>query len=75
MKKLLAVLLFCSVAGTGIYSQSSADIRNSTDWTWFGIDYTNCYYLMSYDFPSVADLESKISAWNDVVILEKEKSY
>jgi hypothetical protein len=28
---------------------------------------------MSYDFPSVSDLESKISAWNNLVLVEREK--
>jgi hypothetical protein len=28
---------------------------------------------MSYDFPSVSDLESKIAAWNNLVLTEREK--
>lgn len=73
MKNLLLALLFSAFAITSASAQSSADIGTSNDWTWFGIDYTNCYFIMSYDFPSVSDLESKIGAWNDLVLLERDK--
>lgn len=73
MKKLLFVLFISTSAIFSSYAQSSEDISNSTNWTWFGIDYTNCYYIMSYDFPSVSDLESKIGAWNNLVLTEREK--
>jgi len=73
MKKIFLVLFFSASAIFGSYAQSSADISNSTKWTWFGIDYTHCYFIMSYDFPSVSDLESKISAWNNLVLVEREK--
>lgn len=68
MKKLifLSISLFFSYS---IFSQSF----NTNEFTWFGIDYTQCYYLGPIDFPSISDLESKIEAWNDLVIQEREK--
>ena len=72
MKKLFFTLAVTLFTISSIYSQSD-QLRNSTDWTWLGIDYTNCYFIKSYDFPSVPDLESKINAWNDLIVLENEK--
>lgn len=73
MKKLLFILIIGTLVVSSSNAQSSADVANSTKWTWFGIDYTNCYFIMSYDFPSVSDLESKITAWNNLVLTEREK--
>jgi len=72
MKKIL-MLLAAIIVSAGLNAQSSSDIRNASEWTWLGIDYTNCYFLTKMDFPSVSDLESKISAWNNLVLLEREK--
>jgi len=74
MKKIL-MLLAVLVISAGLNAQSSNDIRNASEWTWFGIDYTNCYFLAKMDFPSVSDLESKFSAWNKLALLEREKFF
>lgn len=65
----LASLLFASLS----FGQSSSDVQHAETWTWFGIDYTQCYFLTPMDFPSVSDLESKIKAWNDLVLYERAK--
>ena len=67
------MLIAAIVISAGLNAQSSSDIKNASEWTWLGIDYTNCYFLTKMDFPSVSDLESKISAWNNLVLLEREK--
>ena len=69
IKKFLLILLSLFIS-TAVNSQSTI---NTSEFTWFGIDYTQCYYLGPIDFPSVSDLEAKIKAWNDLVIHEREK--
>lgn len=73
MKKTLFAFIGLMIFGSALFSQSTADISKAKELTWFGIDYTNCYYLTPMDFPSVSDLEAKIGAWNDLVLLEREK--
>lgn len=70
MKKNLLFILLSLFAYSAVNSQSTL---NTNEFTWFGIDYTQCYYLGPIDFPSVSDLEAKIKAWNDLVIHEREK--
>ena len=66
----LIALLFL---GMSSFSQSLSEVNKAKEWTWFGIDYTNCYFLTPMDFPSISDLEAKIGAWNDLVLLERDK--
>lgn len=66
---ILASVFMFSVA----QAQTSADVAKTDDWVWFGIDYTSCYFLTKMDFPSVSDLESKLDAWNNLVLVEREK--
>jgi len=70
MKKNLLLILLSLFTYITANSQSNL---NTSEFTWFGIDYTKCYYLGPIDFPSVSDLEAKIKAWNDLVIHEREK--
>ena len=72
MYRLLLSAFFIAL-GSGLFAQSASDLKHDSNWTWFGIDYTNCYFLSKMDFPNVSDLESKISAWNDLVLMEREK--
>lgn len=74
MKKIL--ILFAAVVLTlNLNAQTESDVRTASEWTWFGIDYTQCYFLTKMDFPSVSDLESKIAAWNQLPMLEREKFF
>jgi len=69
MKKNLLLIAFSILLGmTG--SSQSFDTNNLT---WFGIDYTNCYFLTPMDFPNVGDLKTKLRAWNDLVLYERDK--
>ena len=69
MKKNLLLIAFSILLGmTG--SSQSFDTNNLT---WFGIDYTNCYFLTPMDFPDVNDLKDKLNAWNYLVLSEREK--
>jgi len=70
MKRILLLILFSALMTNISYSQSAL---NTGEFTWFGIDYTQCYYLTPIDFPSISDLEAKIKAWNDLVLDEQEK--
>ncbi len=73
MKNLLltAIALFAAVSISS--GQNVSKIEQAPAWTWFGIDYTQCYFLTPMDFPSVSDLEEKIGAWNDLILLERDK--
>jgi hypothetical protein len=72
MKRFILLIVFIAIASFS-FSQSPTDVKSNDDWTWLGIDYTHCYFLTKMDFPSVSDLESKIQAWNDLVLMEREK--
>ena len=73
MKK--SLITFCAILffGSTLFAQSISDISKAKEWTWFGIDYTNCYFLTPMDFPNISDLEDKIAAWNNLIIMEKAK--
>lgn len=73
MKKLLLLLITTIAISFSGFTQSSDDSFNSNDITWFGIDYTQCYFLNPIDFPSRDDLKSKLRAWNHLILNEKEK--
>ena len=73
MKKTMIAFLAACLLSFSLISQNTADFANAKDWTWFGIDYTNCYFISPIDFPNLTDLESKISAWNDLVVVERAK--
>jgi hypothetical protein len=72
MKRILTTLSL-SLFFISVFAQSPSDVSNSKSWTWFGIDYSHCYFLTKMDFPDAYDLKEKLQAWNDLVLLEKEK--
>ncbi|NOX86392.1 MAG: hypothetical protein GXO86_10595 [Chlorobi bacterium] len=71
MKKNLLLIVFSILFGTTGISQSF----NTNNITWFGIDYTHCYFLMPMDFPNVSDLRVKLRAWNDLPLSERDKYF
>lgn len=73
MKKILLLLITTITISFSSFSQSSTDSFNTNDITWFGIDYTQCYFLNPIDFPSRDDLKVKIRAWNDLILNERDK--
>ena len=73
MKKFLIALFSIVILSAGLQAQTIDDVKKAKQWTWFGIDYTQCYFLTPMDFPNVTDLEDKITAWNDLIILEQDK--
>ncbi len=73
MKKTMIAFFAACLLSFSLISQNTADFANEKDWTWFGIDYTNCYFIGPIDFPNLTDLESKISAWNELVVVERAK--
>ncbi len=73
MKKTVFILLFGMLFGSQAFTQTAEKVSSAGEWTWFGIDYTQCYFIPKMDFPSVSDLKAKISAWNDLVLSEREK--
>ena len=73
MKKIILTFAALLFLGSSFFAQSDSDIYKAKEWTWFGIDYTNCYFITPMDFPNVADLYEKIGAWNDLIIMERAK--
>lgn len=69
MKKNLLLIVLSVLFGITGTSQSF----DTNNLTWFGIDYTQCYFLTPMDFPNVSDLKLKLRAWNDLVLYEREK--
>jgi hypothetical protein len=73
MRKLILLFAIALMATTSLTAQNASQIAGASQWTWFGIDYTHCYFLMPMDFPSVSDLEAKFEAWNNLVLTERDK--
>jgi hypothetical protein len=73
MKKILIALTACLLIVSAGFSQSSKASFNTNDITWFGIDYTHCYFSTPIDFPNTGDLKAKLKAWNDLIFYEREK--
>lgn len=73
MKSTILLLILGLFAGTASYSQSGDASFNTDEITWFGIDYSSCYFLNPIDFPSTTDLKNKLKGWNDLVLYEREK--
>jgi len=73
MKKLLFTLIACALISSTGFSQSSGASFNTSNITWFGIDYTHCYFITPMYFPNTGDLKLKLKAWNDLVLYEREK--
>ncbi len=54
-------------------AQTSDDLYNADTFTWYGLDYTDAYFLTPIDFPDPYDLKSKFRSWNDLIVVEREK--
>ena len=68
---LLIIIIFISAAFGK--AQTIDDIYNAESITWYGLDYKNAYFISTIDFPDPYALKSKFSAWNDLIIHEREK--
>jgi len=73
MKTILLSIIGGLLLSSAGFSQSSGSEFNTDEITWFGIDYTHCYFLNPIDFPSRVDLKNKLKSWNDLVVYEQEK--
>jgi len=72
MKKLLLLSILISAISFSGLSQST-DATANNNWIFYGIDYTQTYFLTPLDFPNTADLKTKIGAWNDLIATERDK--
>lgn len=72
MKKSIVFLLAALFINATSFGQSS-DISNAKDWTWLGIDYTQCNFITSMDFVDPDGLLRKTKDWNNLVYNEREK--
>ncbi len=73
MKKLYFIVFIAFAFSWGANSQSAEDITNAETLTFFGIDYTYCYFIPSEAFYDTDDLGAKIIAWNNLFKSEHEK--
>lgn len=56
-----------------VFSSIGQDKFNTSEITWFGIDYSECYFMTRYDFPNTGDLKAKLNDWNDLILYERSK--
>ena len=73
MKKILLISFLTLSISLAALSQGSADISKAKDLTFFGIDYTQCYFVPSEAFYDADDVKVKIDAWNRLFKSEYEK--
>lgn len=73
MKRLTFTLITGMLISLAAISQSEDDSFDTKKLTWFGIDYTHCYFVTPYDFPNTGDLKTKLQVWNDLVLYERAK--
>lgn len=73
MKKTTLLTVLAIMSFSVLLSQTEEDVYNAETITWYGLDYTNTYYISTVDFPDPYALKSKFSAWNDLIINEREK--
>jgi hypothetical protein len=73
MKKTILLAILAVLSVTFSKAQTLDDLYNAESITWYGLDYTNAYFIASMDFPDVYALKSKFSAWNELIIMEREK--
>ena len=73
MKTILLISLLALSMSFAIFAQGSADISKAKDLTFFGIDYTQCYFVPSEVFYDADDVKFKIIAWNNLFKSEYDK--
>ncbi len=73
MKKAILLTILAITSFSFLQSQTEEDVYNAETITWYGLDYTNAYFISTVDFPDTYTLKSKFSAWNDLIINESEK--
>ncbi|HEY9113700.1 MAG TPA: hypothetical protein VIN10_03315 [Bacteroidales bacterium] len=72
MKKSILLLVIALVTSFLGVSQTSG-ITADNNLNFYGIDYTQTYFLTPLDFPNTADLKAKITGWNDLILTERDK--
>ena len=73
MKKTFLFVIIAFMATTFGKAQTMDDVFAADSITWYGLDYTNTYFIATVDFPDPYALKSKFSAWNDLIIIESDK--
>ena len=73
MKKILIISFLTLSLSLAALSQGSAEISNAKDLIFFGIDYTQCYFVPSDVFYDADDVKFKINAWNNLFKSEYDK--
>lgn len=73
MKKLFFISLIMLSMSLTINAQTADDIKTAKDLTFFGVDYTNCYFIPSEAFYDLDDVKAKIIAWNTLFKSEYDK--
>ncbi len=73
MKKTFFISFIMLSMSLIINAQTADDIKTAKDLTFFGVDYTNCYFVHSQAFYDLDDVKAKIIAWNNLFKSEYEK--
>lgn len=73
MKPLLLIIISIFVFGSTVNSQSNKAYCVQ-EITWFGLDYSNAFFIDSRAFPDPYKLQNKLfSEWNELVFREEKK--
>lgn len=75
MRKIKKVILFLilNISCFYLYSQNPSDICGNK-MVWFGLDFSKAVFVGSSGFTNPIEIKNKFfPAWNDVIIIEKEK--
>ena len=73
MKKVILLTAIVVYSFSPSQGQTADDVFSAQKFTWYGLDYTNTYFISSLDFPDPDVLKSKIGAWNKLIFDEADK--
>lgn len=72
MKKSFLIYLTSLLISSTSFGQLD-EISKVKDWTFFGIDYRECYFITSSDFIDTDNLLVQVKAWNNLLYNEEDK--
>lgn len=73
MKKIVFAIAFLLLPGFA-FTQDADMVRNSSSVTWFGLDYSEAYFIGSEGFADPYQIKNRyFKSWNNLILQEPEK--
>lgn len=73
MKKIIFAIAFLLLPGFA-FTQDADMVRNSSSVTWFGLDYSEAYFIGSEGFADPYQIKNRyFKSWNNLILQEPEK--